>query len=210
VNSPRHFPLRRAGRLLAAATMFVGIIAATSATTVPKLDLAEMVRRADAIVIGHARSAESVWFGRELYTRYRIEVQEQLLGPAAAEVHVVVPGGVDRNRRHPIAVTIADAPAFHSGEHVALFLERGTALGESDFSIVGFNQGRVALDDPASRATAVGGGTATSEAGASARRVARLKQRLQPMIHARSPAGAHPVARPEAPRGHTEVLGGGR
>jgi len=205
--------LRPAGSLLAAAALFVGITSTTGATTVVKLDMAEMVQRADAIVIGKARSAESVWVGRELYTRYRIEVQEQLLGAAATEVNVVVPGGVDRNRPRPIAVTIADAPLLRSDEHVALLLKRGSALGAADYTIVGFNQGRIGLDRPAGRADAAPGAIA-GDAVARAKRVERLKQRLQPLIDARGSAAPRSSEKPETPRGgprgRSEVIGGGR
>jgi hypothetical protein len=201
--------LRPAGRLLSAAALFVGIASTAAATSVVKLDMAEMVQRADAIVIGHARGAESVWLGRELYTRYRIEVQEQLLGAAATEVYVVVPGGVDRNRPRPIAFTIADAPQLRSDEHVALLLKRGSALGAADYTIVGFNQGRIGLDGPAGKADAARSAVA-DDAVARAKRVERLRQRLQPLIDARGSAVPRSSEKPATPRGRSEVLGGGR
>jgi hypothetical protein len=207
-----HSLLRPAGGLLAAAALFAGITCTTSATTVVKLDMAEMVQRADAIVIGHARSAESVWVGRELYTRYRIEVQEQLLGAAATEVYVVVPGGMDRTRPRPIAVTIEDAPMLRSDEHVALLLKRGSALGAADYTIVGFNQGRIGLDRPAGPAAATRGAV-TGDAVVRAKRVERLRQRLQPLIDARGPAATRsdkPETPLTGPRGRSEVFGGGR
>ncbi len=201
--------LRPAGSLLAAAALFVGIASTAGATSVVKLDMAEMVQRADAIVIGHARSAESVWLGRELYTRYHIEVQEQLLGTATTEVHVVVPGGVDRNRPRPIAFTIADAPQLRSDEHVALLLKRGSALGAADYTIVGFNQGRIQLDRPAGKADAARSAVA-GDAVARAKRVERLRQQLQPLIDARGSAAPRSNEKPATPRGRSEVVGGGR
>jgi hypothetical protein len=205
--------LRPAGSLVAAAALFVGITSTTGATTVVRLDMAEMVQRADAIVIGHARSAESVWVGRELYTRYRVEVQEQLFGAAATEVHVVVPGGIDRNRPRPIAVTIEDAPMLRSDEHVALLLKRGSALGAADYTIVGFNQGRIALDRSAGHAGAARGAVA-SDAVARAKRVEQLRRHLQPLIDARGSAAPRASEKPETPRagprGRSEVFGGGR
>jgi hypothetical protein len=172
-----------------------------------------MVQRADAIVIGHARSAESVWVGRELYTRYRIEVQEQLLGAAATDVYVVVPGGVDRNRARPIAFTIADAPQLHSDEHVALLLKRGSAVGAADYTIVGFNQGRIPLNRP-SGPSAAARSAVTGDAVARAKRVGRLRQQLQPLIDARASGTPRASEKPETPRagprGRSEVLGGGR
>jgi hypothetical protein len=205
--------LRPAGSLLAAAAVFAGITSTAGATTVVKLDLAEMVQRADTIVVGRARSAESVWLGRELYTRYRIEVQEQLLGAAATEVHVVVPGGVDRNRPRPIAVTVADAPMLRSDEHVALLLTRGSALGAAHYTIVGFNQGVIGLDRRAGRADAARSAIA-GDAVASAQRIERLRRQLQPLIDARGSAAPHSSQQPATsrggPRGRVEVLGGGR
>lgn len=213
MNLHRHSMRRPASRLLAVAALLAGIASPVGATTVVKLDMADMVQRADAIVIGHARSAEAVWVGRELYTRYRIEVQEQLLGAATTEVHVVVPGGVDRNRPRPIAVTIADAPLLHSGEHVALLLKRGSALGAAYYTIVGFNQGRIGLDRSASPADGARSAVA-SDAVARAQRVERLKQRLQPLIDARGTAAPRSSEKPETSRaglrGRSEVLGGGR
>jgi hypothetical protein len=213
VNRHRLPLLYPARALFAAAVMLAGIPGIAGATTVAKMDLAEMVQRADAIVIGHARSAEAVWVGRELYTRYRIQVQEQLLGAATTEVHVVVPGGVDRNRPRPIAVTIADAPMLGSDEHVALLLKRGSALGAADYTIVGFNQGRIGLDRPGGSADAARSAVA-SDAVAREQRVERMKQRLQPLIDARGPAGTRSSEKPETPRagprGRSEVFGGGR
>jgi hypothetical protein len=212
VNRPCHSLLRPAVSLVA--TAFLAAISSTAgATTVLKMDMAEMVQRADAIVIGHARSAESVWVGRELYTRYRVEVQEQLLGAAATEVYVVVPGGVDRNRPRPIAFTIADAPQLRSDEHVALLLKRGSALGAADYTVVGFNQGRIGLDRPAGRNDAARSAIA-GDAVARAKRVERLRQQLQPLIDARGSAALRSGEKPETPRtgprGRSEVFGGGR
>lgn len=213
MNLHWHLLRRPASRLLAVAALSAGIASPAGATTVLKLDMAEMVQRADAIVIGHARSAEAVWVGRELYTRYRIEVQEQLLGAATTEVHVVVPGGVDRNRPRPIAFTIADAPQLRSDEHVALLLKRGSALGAADYTIVGFNQGRIGLDRPAGRGDAARG-TVGGDAVARAKRVEQLRRQLQPLIDVRGSAAPRSSEKPETPRagprGRSEVPGGGR
>jgi hypothetical protein len=101
---------RRIAIALAVAMGCAALSIRAGATTVLPLDDVELVRRADAIVVGHARSAGSVWVGSKLYTRYRIEVQEQWLGAAITQLQVMVPGGIDRNRARPIAVSVAGAP----------------------------------------------------------------------------------------------------
>jgi hypothetical protein len=116
-----------------------------TATTTEKLELAEMVDTADAIVIGHCRGVEMIWAGRSLYTRYRIEVDETLLGASRKEVYVVIPGGIDMNRKHPIALVVPDAPRLQPNEHVALLLREGQFVLPGDMTIVGFNQGHMNL-----------------------------------------------------------------
>ncbi len=202
----RHFfpRARPAGRVLAAAVAcaLLGSFALDGvATTLMPLELPELVDRADAIVIGHARSAETVWVGRELYTRYQIEVQEQWLGAAATQLHVMVPGGIDRNRARPIAFSVEGAPQLRQDEPVALFLQRGGPLGADEYRIVGFNQGRFTL-------------AGAADAQARSRQIERLRQRLQPLIEARgrpelaSTPGAGRAAGRATPRGLR--VGGGQ
>jgi hypothetical protein len=120
---------------------------------------------------------------------------------------------VDRKRPRPIAFTVADAPQLRSGEHVALLLKRGSALGAADYTIVGFNQGRIGLDRPAGKADAARGAIA-GDAVARAKRVERLRRHLQPLIDARGSASPRSSEKPETPRagprGRSEVLGRGR
>jgi hypothetical protein len=102
---------------------------------------------------------------------------------------------------------------LRSDEHVALLLKRGSALGAADYTIVGFNQGRIGLDRSAGPADAARNAVA-GDAVARAKRVERLKQRLQPLIDARGTAGTRSNEKPETPRGgprgRSEVIGGGR
>jgi hypothetical protein len=55
-----------------------------------------------------------------------------------------VPGGVDYNRKHPIAMTYAGAPQFSLDEKTFLFLYR-PAEGDSNYSVIGLSQGKFSI-----------------------------------------------------------------
>lgn len=176
--------LRLCGILFSAVAMIFTLTLSVRATTLTPRSMAELVADADTIVIGHARGAESVWVGRSLYTRYRIEVQETLLGAPPHEVLVIVEGGVDMNRKHPIAMSVPDAPVLRRDEHLALLLRRGGVLGDAAYSIVGFNQGRISLEPSAVQ---LGASRAELAADHSARtkRLGQQRAKLQQLIATR-------------------------
>lgn len=161
--------------LVAAATLTAALGPDVHATTTAKLGMAEMVNTADAIVIGRAAEAQSLRIGRNVYTRYRVVVQEDLLGTHRSEVSVVVPGGLDRGGPHPLLFSVEDAPVLQRGALAALLLQQGNVTGAQDYRIVGFNTGYIRLD---SGADADSG--ATTEA-----RLQRLRGWMQPLIAAR-------------------------
>lgn len=206
-NLPRHL-LRSIGSLLVAAERVAAFaFAATLAGLAPvsgawaldskPVSLAEMVQAADVIVIGRATEAQSLRVGRSMVTRYRIQVEEDMLGAGSSELSVVVPGGVDLSGPHPLAFTVVDAPVLQRDAPMALLLQRDSSLGAQDHRIVGFNQGLIALAAPADADT---GGTGT----ASVARQQRVRTRLQALIAAR--ASAQP-ATPGVPGRGTIILG---
>jgi len=140
---------QRAGRVALALAMGAAVhiapVAPVEASTLAPRSLDALVAEADTVVVGRARAVQSVWAGRNLYTRYTVEVQETLMGEPAREVAVVVEGGVDLNRKHPLVVTVVDAPVLPRDEPVLLLLARGSALGDSAHHIVGVNLGRIRL-----------------------------------------------------------------
>jgi hypothetical protein len=127
------------------AAVYVALVAPVAAGTWVPSSLDALVAEADTVVVGRARAVQSVWAGRNLYTRYTVEVQETLMGAPAHEVVVVVEGGIDMNRKHPLVVTVVDAPVLRRDETVVLLLARDGSLGEPAHRIVGFNQGRISL-----------------------------------------------------------------
>lgn len=186
------FPFARSAGWLLAAALSGSLAPDVRATTTSRLSLQEMVEASDTIVIGRAVGAESVWVGKTLYTRYRVAVDETLHGDAGIEVAVVVPGGIDTTRTHPIAVVVPDAPVMQRDEPVALLLARSNALPGGAFAIVGFNQGRIRLAAANTAPTAPQATlrAATPDANAQAVRVNRMRTKLQELVAARGQPAA--------------------
>jgi hypothetical protein len=198
------------GCAIAVAALWVG--APAQAATVAKMDLPALVDAADAIVIGRPRSAEAVWVNGELYTRYRVEVEESLLGSAGGDIAVVVPGGVDRKRRVPIAAVVEGAPTLRRDARTALFVVQSHFPVGGDFAIAGFNQGIVELDGAARAPRAPEGAaqrSASSAQSSSDSGVRALRARLQPLIATRGRRASPPDARRDRPTA-PEVAGGVR
>jgi hypothetical protein len=170
---------------------FAWLLAAeASATTVIRLELPEMVDASARIVVGTVSGSETVWVGRELFTRYTVAVEETLLGDGQSTVSVLVPGGIDRSRRVPIGMAVAGAPAMMTGERAVLLLapiDHPAVRG--DLQIVGFNQGRFpVVNGRVTAAQATAG--ATSRTAASAEPLSALRTRLHGLVQKRGQARA--------------------
>lgn len=111
------------------------------ATTMKKMNEAEMATAASTIVLGHCRSATSQWVGGTLMTSVTVEVSETLKGAAANEITLVIPGGIDASRAVPVAVTFPGAPTVFQNEEVLLFLSDSAAI-QGAHEVVGFAQGK--------------------------------------------------------------------
>jgi hypothetical protein len=181
----------------------VGLILATSigqATTPVRMDLPQMVRAADLIVEGTVAGAETLWIGNEIYTRYTVQVGETLLGEARATVPVLVMGGIDFNRLHPIGMAVAGSPTFEAQERVVLLLQRGpTPAFARDFLVTGFNQGRFTI--AGSKAGAPQAAAATLGVARSAAPVqeatSKLREQLRELIRTRDAPPATSRSLPE-------------
>ena len=128
----------------------LGMAAAVEATTAVQLTDADMVANADLIVTGECQGVQSDWIGSDLVTIARVAVGETLKGESAATVDVVLPGGIDLDRKFPIASTWPGAPTILPGEEVFLFLATGDDPGQGH--VVGFSQGKFSIQsDPRGR-----------------------------------------------------------
>ena len=108
------------------------------------LSIDEMASQSDLIAIGNCVEARSVWVDRSLVTLAEISVQEVLKGDSSPLVTVVLPGGVDANRKFPIAMTYPGAPRIAPSEKVFLFLNRDDVVADG-YTIAGFSQGKFSV-----------------------------------------------------------------
>jgi hypothetical protein len=116
----------------------------TESSVADELSVEQMVSQSDLITIGNCVDARSTWVGRNLVTIATISVREALKGDASASVTVVLPGGVDANRKFPIAMTYPGAPRITPGEDVLLFLARDDEVADG-YTIAGFSQGKFSI-----------------------------------------------------------------
>jgi hypothetical protein len=117
---------------------------ALEATTLVDKSPAIMAQEASLIVTGRCTQLASGWLGRSLVTIATIQVDEDLKGRSANEIRVLIPGGIDANRRIPIAMTVPGAPRIVPNENVLLFLAKDGRVADS-YSVVGFSQGKFSL-----------------------------------------------------------------
>ena len=108
------------------------------------LSLEDMVNQSDVIAIGNCVETRSVWVDRTLVTLATVSVTENLKGNGASTITVELPGGIDANRKVPIAMSYPGAPSLTPGENAFLFL---TATGEvgGSYNVAGFSQGKFSI-----------------------------------------------------------------
>jgi hypothetical protein len=107
------------------------------ATSMLKVDVAELSRQADAIVHGTVRRVESRWSGdgRRILTDIEVEVVQALKGQPGPRVLITQPGGKVGN----IGQVVSGQASFAPGEEVVLFLER---RGPQAFRVSAMAQGK--------------------------------------------------------------------
>jgi len=107
------------------------------------LSVQDMVNQSDVIAIGNCVETKTVWVDRSLVTLATVSISENLKGTESS-ITVALPGGVDANRKIPVAMTYPGAPQMTPGENVFLFL---TATGEvpGSYTVAGFSQGKFSI-----------------------------------------------------------------
>ena len=107
------------------------------------LSLQDMVSQSDVIAIGNCTDARSIWVDQALVTLATISVSESLKGNETS-LTVALPGGIDANRKFPIAMTYPGAPQITPGENVFLFLTSSSEVPGS-YTVAGFAQGKFSI-----------------------------------------------------------------
>jgi hypothetical protein len=128
---------RSSPRNLVGITLIAVILSAPAfATTVARLNLDQLVQRADLIVQGHVESVYSQWDEerRLVFTYISIRVDESLKGERRQSVLIRQVGGTVGTMQ----MSVAGVPQFRSGEMAIVFLKR---QDDSTFQVVGMSQG---------------------------------------------------------------------
>lgn len=118
----------------------------SNVTSQSDLVLQDMAQQSELILTGRCADTSSTWIenGRVLVTLATISVDEVIKGDQASTVTVVLPGGIDINRRIPVAMTYAGAPKIIPQEEVFLFLAGEEAI-YNGYSIMGFSAGKFSI-----------------------------------------------------------------
>lgn len=118
---------------------------AADTTLAVALSLDDMVNQSDVIAIGNCTGTQSVWVDNTLVTLATVTVNETLKGDeATTNLTVALPGGVDANRKFPVAMSYPGAPRMTPGEDVFLFLTNSSEVAGS-YTVAGFSQGKFSI-----------------------------------------------------------------
>ena len=108
------------------------------AVTQRPLGLAELVSKANVIVIGTVTNRTAAWNPEHtsISTQVTLQIEETLKGVASGTIVVETPGGVVGG----VGMMAAGAPVFRRGERSLIFLTRGPRVGV--YHVFGWSQGR--------------------------------------------------------------------
>lgn len=121
--------------LMCAMALLPGLSPEARATVILKLDLKQLVDRAETVVLGRAVSSTSLWGPKNrIYSDTTFKVEQDLRSGGAGHTVVVrsLGGSLDG-----VGMRVSGSPRFHKGDRVLLFLER---RGGRRF-VVGMKQG---------------------------------------------------------------------
>lgn len=121
---------------------------AESVGDVPRASTEKLTDQSDLIAIGKCLATKSVWVDRALVTLATVEVGEVVKGDPVQTVTVVLPGGVDANRKIPVAMTYPGAPQIAPDEDVFLFLTRDAEFVDG-YAVAGYSQGKLSIVEDA-------------------------------------------------------------
>jgi hypothetical protein len=136
--------MKRIAAGVVTAMLVVAGVVELQATTARRMSNRDLAEQAQVIIIGQATSVRPAWEGRTLVTLVTVNVAERIKGEPGDAVTVALPGGVDANRKVPVAMTFAGAPTITPGEEVFLFLGRDDDVS-SGYVVLGFSQGKFSV-----------------------------------------------------------------
>jgi hypothetical protein len=109
------------------------------ATSVERLGLEDLTKKARAIVVGRVTGSRTYWSpGRKfILTDYTIAVAENVKGRAASTISVTTVGG----RIGDVELYVSGMPFFERGENAVIFIEQSAAYQ----TVVGLRQGKFTI-----------------------------------------------------------------
>jgi hypothetical protein len=119
-------------------------LATPDSTLAVALSLQDMVDQSDVIAIGNCVDTRSAWVDGSLVTMATVSVSETLKGSGSESLTVVLPGGIDANRKIPVSMSYPGAPTLRPGENAFLFLTANTEFGNG-YVVAGFSQGKFSI-----------------------------------------------------------------
>jgi hypothetical protein len=126
--------------ILSSLVLILAMAAIASATIVPRMELPELVQKADSIVQGQVQHTEVRWENNLAFTYVWLNVADPMKGERRSEVVIKQIGG----KIGAMNVTVAGMPKFAQGEDVIVFLKDSK---DGTFQVLGMNQGKYAIDN---------------------------------------------------------------
>jgi hypothetical protein len=116
------------------AIFFVAVSA--YATTVQRLGLEDLAKKAHTIVVGRVTNSRTYWSanGKLILTNYTFQVDESIKGQAARNVEITTIGG----RIGDVELRVSGMPSFQAGENAVVFLEQSAGYQ----TVLGLGQGK--------------------------------------------------------------------
>lgn len=123
-------------RSLLALLFVLFVVTLSQATTVERLNLDGLVKKANKIVVGKVRNSRTYWSdnGKLILTNYTFDVEETIKGQASSTVELTTIGGKIGN----LTLHVAGMPTFVPDENAVVFVEDTGAYS----TVVGLGQGK--------------------------------------------------------------------
>lgn len=112
-----------------------------SATTVERLSLESLVKKATSIVQGAVGASRTYWSadGKLILTTYTIQVTETIKGVPERAIELTTIGGTLGN----VTLHVAGMPTFRAGENAVVFVEKSGTYS----TVVGLTQGHFVVEN---------------------------------------------------------------
>ena len=117
------------------------LVAGVQATTVQRLALEDLVKKAHRIVAGKVRGAKTYWSGngKLILTDYTVQVDESIKGDSPGSFQITTIGG----KIGTLELHVSGMPSFRNDENVVLFTE---SSGSYEV-VLGLAQGKFSVEN---------------------------------------------------------------